>query len=188
VKKSLNFVVILLALFLSQANASFIDTYDFENWKKTEDGGSITTSKALDSVFLVSSNKGHGSSNQDYTITAVSSGLVSFNWRYLTLDSSKNQQPKADPFGWILNGTFSQLTDNKGSFIQSGFYSFAVTAGDVFGFRANSTNSKNGSAYSVISNFSGPIPAPAAVPLPASFWLMLAPMIVFLNNRKGIAV
>ncbi len=191
VKKALNFVAVLLALFVSQANASFIGSYDFANWTKSVNGGSIITSQALDSLLMVSSNNGGGNRHQDFTVTAVTSGLVTFNWDYLTLDTSKKQKPKYDPFGWLLNGTFNQLTDNKDSIVQSGLFSFAVTAGDIFGFRASSTNSRNGSAMTLITNFSGPLKLempPASVPLPSAFWLMLVPMLTFLKNRKAIAV
>ena len=180
-------VAMLLFVFAGNASASFTGAYDFTNWTKVVNGGSIMTSTNLDSLTMVSSNNGGGSRNQDFTITAVATGLVSFSWDYLTFDSSKNQAPKSDPFGWLLNGSFTQLTDNKGFFFQNGLFSFAVNVGDVFGFRSASTNSRNGAAISLVTNFSGPVSAPtppAAVPLPSAIWLMAAPLILAALNKR----
>lgn len=182
-----NLAAMLLFVFAGNASASFTGAYDFANWTKVVNGGSILTITNLDSLTMVSSNNGGGNQNQDFTISAVASGLVSFSWKYLTFDSSKNQAPKNDPFGWLLNGSFTQLTNNKGSFLQNGLFSFAVNAGDVFGFRAASTNSKDGAAVSLVTNFSGPVSAPvppAAVPLPSAIWLMAAPLILAALNRR----
>jgi hypothetical protein len=181
-KASINIVIFLFAVLANPANASFIGTYDFVNWTKTINGGLISTDALTDSVTLVSSDKGSGGKNQDFTINATTAGLVSFNWSYLTADTSKNDKPKFDRFGWLLNGAFTQLTADKGATNQSGSVSFQVKLGDIFGFEAQSLNSRNGAATTKITNFSGPVPA--AVPLPASAWLMVAPMIALLRKRK----
>lgn len=181
-KTSLHVVAFLLAALASPANASFMGAYDFANWTTTINGGSISTSSLTDSVTLVSSNNGGGGKNQDFTIKAVTAGAVNFDWSYLTADTGNKHQPKSDPFGWLLNGAFNQLTADKGDINQSGSVSFAVNVGDIFGFRAHSSNSKNGTATTVISSFSGPVPA--AVPLPASAWLMVAPLMTLLRKRK----
>jgi hypothetical protein len=185
-KTSLNIVAVLFAVLASPANAAFIGAYDFANWIKTTNGGTISTSSLMDSVTLVSSDDGGGGKNQDFTLTATTAGTVNFDWSYLTTDTSKKNQPKSDPFGWLLNGVFNQLTADKGNINQSGSVSFAVNVGDVFGFQAQSSNSKNGAATTEITNFSGPVPA--AVPLPASAWLMVAPMLALLRKRKVNAV
>jgi hypothetical protein len=88
---------------------------------------------------------------------------VSFDWDYSTDDD-----PEYDPYGYLLNGVFTQLTINNFDINQSGSVSFSVLAGDVFGFRQNSNDSSFGRASTTISNFNGPLAAsgPASVPGP----------------------
>jgi hypothetical protein len=185
-KISLNVVTVLIALLASPAHAAFIGAYDFANWTTTAvnanlgvaEGASITT-VGTNSVTMVSSDKGGGASNIDFTIKAAAAGLVSFNWNWTSVDS-KNKPYKNDPFSFLVNGVIQKtLTDGV---VTNGFYSFAVTSSDTFGFRLASTNSKFGAATTVISNFTGPVPA--AVPLPASAWLMVAPLMALLRKRK----
>ena len=183
-KTSLTSVAVLLTLLAGPANAAFIGDYDLAKWIKAVNGnGLITTNTAADSVTLVSANGGPGgptARNQDFTVTAAASGLVKFDWAFSTADAL----PSRDPFGWLLNGVFTQLTNNTGGRNQSAVYSFNVQAGDIFGFRAASTTSRNGAATTVITNFSGP----TAVPLPATAWLMVAPMMALLRKRKATTV
>jgi len=82
---------------------------------------------------------------------------VSFDWAYVTADSS----PVDDPFGYLLNGAFTQLTVDYFPNIQSGSKSLSVLAADVFGFRQSSADSTNGRASTSISNLNGPLAAPA---------------------------
>ena len=185
-KTSLNLVAVLLAVLASPANAAFIGAYDFANWTKAVDGGSIITNSLTNSVTLISSDNGRGPKNQDFTVKAAAAGLVIFDWHYLTTDTSNNKKPMFDPFGWLLNDVFTQLTVDTGAINQSGKASFRVKAGDIFGFEAQSQNSRKGAATTVITNFSGPVPA--AVPLPASAWLMVAPLMALLRKRKVSAV
>ena len=100
--------------------------------------------------------------NTDFTIAAPTAGTVSFDWNFSTLDGAQY-----DPFGYLLNGVFTQLTNDLGSQTQSGSASFSVLSGDVFGFRQNSQDSGHGRASTTISNFNGPTAAaPASVPGP----------------------
>lgn len=153
-------------LFVGSANAGMINDftggYDVSNWSTSLDGGSIDVSGAPTSVALTSSNAfpccGGPTSNTDLTIAALGDGMVSFDWDYTTTDF-----PSAfDPFGWLLNGVFTQLTDNSLG-AQSGTASFAVVTGDIFGFRAVSSDSCCGPATTVISNFAAPVPEPASL-------------------------
>ena len=149
-----------------QALTQFAGTYAPANWTRSIGGdGSIDTSGAPASITLIGANDGSLSSpiarNTDFTIAAPSPGTVSFDWSYDTEDD-----PEWDPFGYLLNGSFTQLTDNGGSNVQSGTASFSVLAGDVFGLRQNSEDSDYGRASTTISNFNGPLPSvPGPLPL-----------------------
>ena len=155
--KTLTISALTLSIFTfcaMPAFADFIDLYDVSNWtSSTEYGGSINLSGAPTSITLIS---GDGrvvtNSSQDFTIAAVTDGFVSFNWAFSTIDWDASW----DPFGYLLNGIFTQLTDDRGLDTQSGTASFAVLAGNVFGFRAYSVDSIFGSATTTISNFSAP--------------------------------
>jgi hypothetical protein len=110
-------------------------------------------------VVLRSSDDGiSGDVNTDFSIAAPTSGTVSFDWNYSTLDDAAY-----DDFGYLLNGAFTQLTNDAGSQTQSGSVTFSVLATDTFGFRQNSEDSCCGRASTNISNFNGPI---ASVPGP----------------------
>jgi len=154
---------------VGSANAAiindFTDGYDVSNWTQSLNGGTIDLTGAPLSIMEVSSNSGGGSSDTDFTIAALGDGLVSFDWLYNTTDVDGSA---FDPFGLLLNGIFTQLTTDGLFTTQSGTESFAVTAGDIFGFRANATDSSLGSATTTISNFS----APSTVPEPTSIALL----------------
>jgi len=162
-------VGLLVGLFVGSANAGiindFTDGYDVSNWTQSLNGGTIDLSGAPFSIMEISSNSGVGSSNTDFTITALGNGLVGFDWLYNTADIDGSS---FDPFGWLLNGVFTQLTTDNLFTTQTGTASFTVASGDVFGFRANAVDSDFGSATTTISNFS----APSAIPEPASIALL----------------
>ena len=160
----------------------FSGYYDVANWTKTLDGGSVDTTGEPASITLTSSNTGSGvPSSQDFTIASAGDGLVSFSWTFVATDVD---DPGYDPFGYLLNGVFTKVTDDSGSALQSGTTSFNVSAGDIFGFRAYSTDSKFGSSITVVSDFAAP---PAAVPLPAAVWMFGSGLLALLgfNRRKA---
>ena len=147
----------------------FTGGYDVSNWTQSLDGGSINTAGAPNSIVLTSANgsptDGRGpATNTTFTIAALGDGLVSFDWDYSTTDSLG---PTFDPFGYLLNGAFTQLTNDGGANAQSGSTAFAVLAGDVFGFDQQATDSCCGPGVTTISGFS----APSAIPVPAAVWL-----------------
>ena len=155
-------VLVCLALTPAVALADFIGPYEISNWTQiTERGGSIDTAGAPFVVVMTSGNDGSNlPSNQDLTIQAVASGPVSFSWLYETTDS---EGPAFDPFGYLVNNIFFQVTDSSGPNIQSGSTTFNVSAGQTFGFRAGSTDSQFGPAVTDITNFSGPVPEPSTI-------------------------
>jgi hypothetical protein len=151
-----------LALTSGSASAAFIGAYDVSNWTQSLNGGSINLAGAPNVVGLTSSNDGSGPDNTDFTIAAAGGGLVSFGWGYTNGDADGSG---FDPFGWLLNGVFTQLTANGQFGSQNGSTSFSVNAGDVFGFRIFATDSSFGSSTASVSGFSAPIPEPASLAL-----------------------
>ena len=154
----------------AQALTQFAGDYAPANWDQRIQGdGSIYTGGAPDSISLAGANDASTSpltQNTDFRFIAPSAGTVSFDWAYMTADMG----PLYDPFGYLLNGAFTRLTNDLGGLNQSGSGSFSVLAGDVFGFRQNSDDSGGGRASTTISNFNGPSaasgPASAPGPLP----------------------
>lgn len=147
----------------AQAWTLFSGYYAPTNWTQSVQlDGSIDTSNAPTSIILRSANNGGGAKNTDFTIAAPTAGTVSFDWNFSTDDTAFY-----DPFGYLLNGAFTQLTNDGGPDNQSGSVTFSVLTGGVFGFRQNSTDSCCGRASTTISNFNGPIAAaPVSVPGP----------------------
>lgn len=129
----------------------------------TNADGSVDTSGVPNSIELIGGNNGSGLfGSTSYLTTAATAGLVSFNWNYLTRDLDG---PSWDPFGYILNGVFTQLTANAGPDNQSGFVSFNVALGDSFGFEVRTVDNRFGRASATISNFNvQAIPTPALLP------------------------
>ncbi|RMH04315.1 MAG: PEP-CTERM sorting domain-containing protein [Nitrospirae bacterium] len=166
------------------AFADFTGPYDVANWTaSTERGGSIDLSGAPTSITLTSGDDGSGvPSNQDFTIAAVAQSIVRFAWDYETFDLFAD--PFFDPFGFLRNGTFLQLTDDNGPITQSGVGEFLVMSGDVFGFRASSFDSDFGPAVTTISEFSV-----STVPEPSTLLLLTSGLAGIIGYRvwKGAA-
>lgn len=156
-----------LAATPAQALTLFAGSYSPANWTQSIGGdGSINTGGAPNSVTLTGSNDGSDlARNTDFTISAPTSGTVSFDWSYITQD-----EPRFDPFAFLLNGSFAILSNSNGGATQSGSAAFNVVAGDVFGFRQNSSDSLFGRASTTISNFN--VSAPANTPVPGPLPLL----------------
>jgi hypothetical protein len=130
-------------------------TYDFtgpfatSNWDVLEEGNSMAAFSGNTILLLTGSNGSETpQANVDVTIVIPVDGTVSFDWDYETSDG-----PEWDPFGYLLNGNFFELTDEDGSDFQSGFESIPVSAGDIFGFRQNTVDDIFGEAVTEINNF-----------------------------------
>ena len=165
-----------IGLSANPAKALFIGDYDTANWTQTIQGdGSINTTGAPNSISLTSSNSGtENIQNTDFTIAAASAGTVSFDWSFSTNDGGS----RYDPFGYLLNGSFTQLTDDDGSRNQAGSASFSVLSGDVFGFRQNTVDGVYGAATTTVSNFNAPA---AAVPAPLP--ILGLPAVLFYSRK-----
>ena len=113
------------------AKADFSGPYAPANWTFQNTGGStngsVDTSGAPASITLTggSSQSGVAGDDTNFTIAAVASGMVSFDWNYSSSDSSSY-----DTGNFLLNGSPTFLANNNGG---SGFFSIAVTSGNVFG-------------------------------------------------------
>jgi len=131
----------------------------------TSHGGSIDTSGAPSSITLYGGSDSGGFSDQTYAFTLLQGGSLSFDWNYTQNDCCGAEW---DPFGYLLNGTFYQLT--TAGDIESGTVNLSVNAGDAFAFDQRSVDSASGFATTVVSKFSAP---GSAVPEPATWSMML---------------
>ncbi len=99
-------------------------------------------------VMVIGSDNQSGNEGfTDFTVNITEAANVSFDWSF-----TLNDAPGFDSFGYLLNGTYTQLTDPLlGN--QSGNASVTVAPGDVFGFRAQTDDNVFGNTETVISNF-----------------------------------
>jgi|688.fasta_scaffold407934_2 hypothetical protein len=139
----------------------FQNQYAPSNWTLTNDSanGSVNTSGAPASISLTAgNNESSVQGTTSYTITAAASGTVKFDWSF------SDPAAFANNFGYLLNGNFNFLSFTNGD---SGTSTFNVSAGDSFGFRVVTTNTK-GLGTGAISNFEAPAPTPTPVSVPES--------------------
>ena len=145
------------------------------NWTFTNSNadGSVNTGGAPASISLTGGNNfSNSSGTTNYTTTAAAAGTVTFNWNYSTADFIAFY----DPFGYLLNGSFTQVTNDVGGVVQNGTSTFNVLAGDSFGFRVYTRDNTSGRASVTISNFSAPgpmAPPPTSVPEPSTVLSLL---------------
>jgi hypothetical protein len=141
----------------------FQDAYAPINWTfaNSNADGFVDTTGAPASISLTGGDDGSDDfGTTDYTTTAAAAGTVTFDWNYSTADGDG---PSFDPFGYLLNGSFTQVTDDGGGVVQNGTSTFNVLAGDSFGFRIFTVDNIAGRGSVTISNFSAPIPEPSTV-------------------------
>ena len=146
----------------------FQDAYDPINWTfaNSNADGFVNTGGAPASISLTGGNNDSViSGTTNYTTTAAAAGTVTFNWNY----STANVSAFWDPFGYLLNGSFTQVTNDEGDVVQNGTSTFNVLAGDSFGFRIFTRDKSVGPGSVTISNFS----APATVPEPSTVLSLL---------------
>jgi hypothetical protein len=100
-------------------------------------------------------------------IAIPSAYYLSFDWAYSTLDSGGASWDLA---GFILNGVYTQLSDDLGGVSQSGSVSgLLVNPGDIFGFYIDSLDDDFGAATITIDSF-----AAQDVPEPSTFSILFA--------------
>src|SRR5262249_56941637 len=102
----------------------------------------------------------------DFTITAVATGVVSFNWGYTSDDSAMY-----DSGGFLLNGVYTPLAfnDTQKTFFD-GTFTMPVSAGDTIGFRVDTLDNLAGPGNFGVTNFDGPT---GEVPVPEPSTLAL---------------
>lgn len=153
-----------------QLQQDFAGAYAPSSWTFTSDpalgDGSVDISAAPTAITVTGSDNGvqlfddefneifpFVNVNTDYTIAAAASGSVSFDWSYSSTDEGFY-----DGFGYLLNGSFTQLADNASQ--GTGFSQFNVLSGDTFGFLVFTIDNTVGPGNATISNFSAPVPGP----------------------------
>jgi len=156
------FIPIIFAVIIStvslpmQAYAGangFVGIYDGSNWGLTTNGGtgSLVDSSPV-SLKIIGSDSVNQVANIDTTleIDAQCTGQYSFDWDY---SAGITGPPRFDAAGYIVDGVFTQLTDDNGLLVQSGSDSIFVTEGQPFGFYVNTLDNVGGAGMITISNF-----------------------------------
>jgi hypothetical protein len=153
-------VVALGAVDSAQA-FGFTGAYAPSNWTLSNNNtnGYVDTSNAPSSISIIGGEDGEsGYGRTTYTTTALIGGLLSFNWSYGTAD----ENPFYDPFSFVLNGAFTQLTNSSGPNGQSGAFSTTLAQGDIFGFGIDTVDNLSGSGSATISDLATPVPEPVS--------------------------
>ena len=151
-------LTLLAALCAGIAAAPAAATFTLTN-SAGGDGFVVINSPTVFTLF--SGNDGTGNNVTSFTTTAAAATTISGKWRYYTFDVDGSS---FDPAGFLLNGVRTQLTTNgipRPAF-QTGTFSFAVNAGDSYGFFVRTTDGALGRGVMTIG----------AVPEPQS-WVML---------------
>ena len=111
--------------------------------------GTVNTAGAPGSISITGGNNGSNNpGDTKYTLLAPASGRVGFDWAFTTADF-----PSFDPFGYVQNGTFVQVTDSSGSQSQTGAATFSVGAGQTMGFQVHRADNVFGASTTTVSNF-----------------------------------
>jgi hypothetical protein len=177
---------LIAGLFSTPTHADFSGDYAIELWTVVENGGTARTSNVA--AILTGSNSGLAGANQDLIFTAFENATITFDWIFSSADQgfAGIMPAQRDPFGYLKDGTFFQVTDNAGPNAQSGTTSFEVLVGEVFGFRAHTIDGLGGPARARVANFTAAPLAAAVVPLPPAAWLFLCAIggLMFVRRRS----
>ncbi|GGG35722.1 hypothetical protein GCM10011344_40760 [Dokdonia pacifica] len=116
----------------------------------TLDPATVLANSATFEVVLISGNNDSNlPGSSDITVPITEDVTITFDWTYATDDGAE-----FDPFGYLLNGVFTELTDIAGDdFNQSGTETVMLSNGDTFGFRAFTLDNTFGPATTTITNF-----------------------------------
>jgi hypothetical protein len=136
------------------------------NWTVQQPGnGSVDFLAApINAILTSNDDSAPGNTFVSIEIQGDNEGIVSFSYFYTTNDQDGAQ---FDPFGYLLNGAPIQLVPPpslaNGESV-SGSFSFQISAGDTFGFYAESTDNALGPSVTEITDFMYvPIPGPLPV-------------------------
>ncbi len=135
-------------------DAGFVMSYVTGNWNAS---GAVNLF-GTDSVQIVGPNihpcslmPGPDTMINNYSIAIPFDGNLKFDFCYRSFDVTGGSD---DPFGYMLNGEFTQLSGVDT--ISNGTINITVEAGDMFAFSQQSNTSSCGSATTTIKNFRGP--------------------------------
>ena len=92
-----------------------------------------------------SSNEGFS----DLSVTITEATTLTFDWEFDTLD-----EPAYESFGYLINGTYTQLSSNTDPIPQTGNASIVLNPGDLFTLRAVTADNTFGNATTTITNIS----------------------------------
>ncbi len=142
------------------ATAQFSGPYAPANWTFNANGGdgSVDLSGVPDEITLIGNDNGQPLINTDYTVIAAASGLWSFDWEVVHLDTGTY-----DTAYYLINGVQHFINDPITHPHMGSFANIPLSAGDVIGFRVHSSDGALGELLLTIRNFNGPVPSPGAV-------------------------
>lgn len=162
------------------AKASFINDYALDMFTLSNtnaNGYAITPDSGL-SVQLTGGNTGSGlAGTTDLTVTAAASGVIEFDYSFLSLDSKSpvcgaGSNLACDYGGYLLGGVYTQLANDTNQ--TSGEVSFNVSAGQTFGFRVGTVDNNGEPGVFTISSFSAPESVTeSGVPEPGTAWMLM---------------
>ncbi|MGM0586723.1 MAG: hypothetical protein ACQEUZ_18930 [Pseudomonadota bacterium] len=163
-----------VAAFLATPLSAVALPLDYSDFSLDAGGGTgsvseVTPDPGFTMAFLLEGSDGGGSEGVVTTFTALAAEntAVSFEWVFETLDVDG---PSFDPFGYMIDGSVFQLTDDGGADSQSGAFSFNVSAGQSFGWYIDATDDTEGPAQATVNAAFAPA---SEVPLPAAGVLLL---------------
>jgi hypothetical protein len=155
------FSTILFTLLITVSAAAapiFTGPLDVANWTLTiNDGdGSVDLTGAPDLIILFGSDGDQEADNVYLTTFSITNTTgvpipFSFDWFYSTQDG----ESAFDPFGYFVNSTFTQLTNNT-LLDQSGSVALVINPNDVFGFYTDAGDNCCGGSTTVISGVPEP--------------------------------
>ena len=193
-KRVLTLAGTLMLLISFNASASFVGTYDVSNWTTTSTGtppaggppAGVDTSGAPNAVTLNGGDSGCTTftvtdCTVQFTITAQTN-QIQFHWAYTTADAFG---ASGDPFGYLVNAAFFQLTADFGPDTQSGDVTVALAPSDTFGFFVDCLDCTLGSSSTTISQFAA-AGATATAPEPASLLLFAVALAALHGARKRL--
>lgn len=131
--------------------AGFTGAYNVPSWTVSHTAGDlgVVNSHTTTSLSMSSSNGATGQTSIDLTHTILTTGTVSFNWNYSTVDGANWDFPQV-----YLNGVRTTVNgySTAGAATQSGTAVVSVNAGDVFGFTMTSVDNTGGAATTTFTN------------------------------------
>ena len=141
------------ALIAQPVKADVVQGFQYEyapfRWTLTNEGvgggnGYVDTQYAPETITLGGSNLFNDESTMtSYTIPIAGDGVVNFSWDYSTNDKT----PEYDPFGYILDGVTTQLSDDNGNNTQTGDVSLPVKKDSIFGWYVYTKDNQIGRAH-----------------------------------------